>query len=53
MLNSRSITFAPVWITGVNGNRKLISCRQVKFDQFGGSLGVGGFGVDPAEVSVF
>jgi hypothetical protein len=37
----------------VNGNRKLISCRQVKFDQFGGSLGVGGFGVDPAEVSVF
>jgi hypothetical protein len=36
----------------VNGNRKLISCRQVKFDQ-PGSLFVGRDGGDAAEVSVF
>jgi hypothetical protein len=36
----------------VNGNRKLISCRQVKIDQLG-SLVVGRDGRDPAEVSVF
>jgi hypothetical protein len=33
--------------------RPLVETAQVKIDQFGGSLGVGGFGVDPAEVSVF
>ena len=38
--------------TCVNGNRKLISCRQVKIDQLG-SLLFGRDGGDAAEVSVF